>query len=162
MERNFDLPLNVLTVKEILEVCQGNISVSRTERCNKDALIRGVVDRGTDEFLSTVSGVVRAKLDAIRGSRKRVREDKQEQRRVVRRIDSLTMSSNWQEEHDVSQFMDLPSQEQVKDCYRMFYEQSGTRAVELGICGVCAREVNVEHQENVQFAYLCLLVLKRA
>jgi hypothetical protein len=54
------------------------------------------------------------------------------------------MSSNWQEEYDVSQFMDLPSQEQVKDCYRMFYDQTGARAVELGICGVCAREVNVE------------------
>ena len=143
MNSEGNISLNVLTVKELLDLCSGNLSLSRGERCNKDAIIGAVMSRGSDELITAAFDFVKVKDASIGSSRKREREGRQEQRRVVRHLDVLAGISGWQDEHDVSHFMDLPTVEDVKNCYRAFYEDTGMRAVEMGICAVCAREVNV-------------------
>ena len=55
----------------------------------------------------------------------------------------LLGSSSWQDDRDVSHFMDLTSGEEVKNCYHAFYDGMSMGAVEMEICDVCAREVNV-------------------
>ena len=138
-----DLSLTVLTIKELLTLCVGQIVLSRVERGSKNAIIDAIMCRGSDGLISAAFQAVNIKLESIATSKKRVRDGNQERRRVVRRLDVLSGSSSWQDDRDVSHFMDLPSGEEIKNCYRAFYDGTSMGAVEMEICGVCAREVNV-------------------
>ncbi|EMD31577.1 hypothetical protein CERSUDRAFT_78030 [Gelatoporia subvermispora B] len=75
-------------------------------------------------------------------SRKRKRVDADATRRVARRMDEGT----GREEYDgcaLDEFMKPPTESEVLNCYRAFYEATSNAAVEMAVCAVCAREVDV-------------------
>ena len=89
MNSGNDISLNVLTVKELLDLCSGYLSLSREERCNKDAIIGAVMGRASDELITAAFDFVKVKLASIGSSRKRGQDGRQEQRRVLRHLDVL-------------------------------------------------------------------------
>ncbi len=43
-------------------------------------------------------------------------------------------------QRDISKFLDLPSADEVKECYRRFHQATSNEAVATSVCGVCGRE----------------------
>ena len=76
------------------------------------------------------------------GKRKGANDDTYRVRRVVRPLESQHIS-NLHNAHDISQYMNIPTDDQRKDCYRAFYEATGSDAVAIATCGICAREVGL-------------------
>ena len=44
-------------------------------------------------------------------------------------------------EYLIEKFLDLPTKDEVKECYRKYYVATSNAAVRMTVCGVCAREV---------------------
>ncbi len=45
--------------------------------------------------------------------------------------------------HDINKFLDLPSDDHLKECYSQFYNATSNAATKDVICAVCAREISV-------------------
>jgi hypothetical protein len=73
--------------------------------------------------------------------RKRKRCENQTSRRVARRVgvDDIDLD-------DSKAFLELPTAPQMIDCYRAFFDATSNRAMAFVVCGVCARNVNVDQQ----------------
>ena len=70
--------------------------------------------------------------------RKRKRDEEQVERAVRPQITDDDGDVN-----DEDSFMDLPSEEEVCQCYKVFYDATSLSAVQTKVCGVCARECGV-------------------
>ena len=137
--------ISVLSRKQIREAVIGTTTLSRSALSLKTKLLDAVNDI-TDEVLKDkLRGLAAEKKAALaqkvqdtqRGV-KRKRVEQQFRRRVEKRMEVL--------EEDISaardEFMSLPTQEETKECYRQFYAATGSAAFSMGVCAICAREVN--------------------
>ena len=52
--------------------------------------------------------------------------------------------------YDASRFLDLPTGNELRMCYRRFYDATSNRAVEMTVCAVCAREIDVWKEDVVE------------
>ena len=57
------------------------------------------------------------------------------------------------DDHDVNHYLDLPSQSEVKELYRQFFDATSKDALEKVVCGVCARDCG-RKQEQVETLHL--------
>ncbi|KAM6489329.1 hypothetical protein JOM56_015230 [Amanita muscaria] len=133
----------ILSVQEIRHLLQGKISFPRAVLLRRETLIQFLLDSSDP----TVHALIHSAADAKRTKRssekekrltdrKRKREEEQQARRTVPRLDDLT-----DDNRDTSKFLELPSIEQVRYCYRQFYAATSNAAVATTVCGVCAREL---------------------
>lgn len=63
---------------------------------------------------------------------------------MARRLEEKGESSSWEKPHDITTFLDLPSDQEVKQSYRDFYNATSQKLVEMCICSVCGCEVGIK------------------
>jgi hypothetical protein len=49
-----------------------------------------------------------------------------------------------------SKFLNLPSEDEVKDCYRAFFEATSNNGLQTFICAICARESDIVNGETIE------------
>ena len=54
------------------------------------------------------------------------------------------------EDYGPSKFLELPTEEERRNCYAAFYQATSNDAVKMGVCGVCAQECNIIADELVK------------
>lgn len=138
--------LSVLTVDEILLLVSETLVIPRSIRKRKNPLINYVIENSTPALSEAIQDAIQAKLSKRRrdtkhrlAERKRKRAEDQHSRRTTRRLEEAL-----DDVRDTSKFLELPSEEQVKSCYRQFYEATSNTALAMAVCGVCARELSVK------------------
>jgi hypothetical protein len=110
--------ISTLTVKNILNLLKGGLTFSRDERLNKNILLDSILMRATPEQLQLLRDVALEKETTMQSgqlakavSRKRKSEDIENTHRTKSRLDS-TLPDN--KAHDVSKFLEVPTEEDVK------------------------------------------------
>lgn len=149
-----------LTVREIIVRFKNILTLSREERSKKDILIAHILQDGLPEQLNFLRQAGQNKRQAkLEGTEVRTRKRKQREtniryhrRQAARREESGQEFEAVREEgeaicceasapEDHSQFLSLPTDDEVKACYRAFYESTSNAALASKICAVCAREL---------------------
>ncbi|KAJ3511695.1 hypothetical protein NLJ89_g3948 [Agrocybe chaxingu] len=133
---------------DLLEICKDRLVLSRIDRETKTNLIAAIVSKGS-AALHIIAREKVAKMEELRNGatqstnqdRKRKREEAQQHRRLGRRVEEGIIG--WQELPDMDKFMELPTSETVKECYRAFYNATSASAVQMTVCGVCGQEVGI-------------------
>ncbi|TFK88570.1 hypothetical protein K466DRAFT_488611, partial [Polyporus arcularius HHB13444] len=123
-----------LTKQELIALAKGQLVVTREARKTKSTLLAHMLQEGSAELLASMQAMV----DEKDASRKRRRTEAQHARRVAQRTDPPPP-----QEADPSRFLELPSEEQRKVCYREFIDATSNAALAYAVCAVCAREVGV-------------------
>ncbi len=123
-----------LTKQELTELARGHLTLGRDARGTKAAMIAFMMEGGSDELLASMRAAVAQKEDA----RKRRRGDAQQQRRVAQRTEPPSTVP------DPLRYLELPSEEQRRDCSRQFLAATSNAAMAMAVCAICAREVSVQ------------------
>lgn len=132
-----------LTVQELRSLTNGKLEIPRSHREQKATFAEYVISHGTSELLESVgSAVLRKEKEAEERARNRKRKlaDDKASRRKRARVEAGFADPD--EPRDVSKFLELPSEERVRECYRQFYAATSNSSLEMAICAVCAREVD--------------------
>ena len=127
--------LALLPIPEILSIVKDSLQILRPQRARKDVLIRYVLEHASAPLLSVLEEAVRSRTPDQPLKRKRNFE--RFQARKARRAEEIE-----QDVHDVSKFLELPSESDVHRCYQNFYNATSDAALKTTVCGICAREVN--------------------
>ncbi|KAF8220852.1 hypothetical protein L208DRAFT_1537408, partial [Tricholoma matsutake] len=51
------------------------------------------------------------------------------------------------EDHDINYFLELPTEEEVRECYHQFHKVTSNSALELSTCGVCTQEISMQQDQ---------------
>lgn len=144
--------ISQLAIRDILARLKGVLTFSRQERQNKDSLLDRVLNHASQEHLEFLREVARQKMEGqvVRGSEgsrglKRKRTRQGDQRRTARQLDDDI--SEGVEEYDPSKFLELPANDELKNCYTRFWKATCNAALEMDTCGVCARECSIIENE---------------
>lgn len=124
---------------ELLDVARGAISVPHEVRWTKEALIDYLVANNTPIFAAQALAIA-----GLRDERKRRLEEEHKTRRVTQQ-----MAEEAEAARDTGAYLGLPTDAERMECNRAFYEATLNAALEMGVCGVCAREVGV-HSEGLE------------
>ena len=144
----FVISVSRLTKVEILDVVKPFCSIPRSVGRRKKEMIEYILRVAPIEVLQILERL--SSLPRLYG-RKRSLDflDEQEDEsfdhcRKKRRIDV--------QEEDVfsSKFLNLPSEDEVKDCYRAFFEATSNNGLQMFICAVCARESDIVNGETME------------
>ena len=160
MDSEIRSALYELTVKEIMARLKGILTFSQEHRASKDALIGHVLQNAPTQ---QVSFLRQAGLDkreekiqgqqAAEETRKRRRNNQQNTRRTAQRLESSALTPEGEtDDPPTSPFLRLPTDTQVKGCYREFYKATSNAAMATGICGVCARALDVITNKVVPYS----------
>lgn len=137
-----------LTVKEILTRLKGKLPFSREQRASKVLLVDHVLAHASSHEINFLRQAGIDKRSAREGpqterTRKRDRgDDQQDIRRTAQRLEADDIVPEEDPDQNISTFLRLPTDDQVKRCYRNFYEATSNSAIKTAICGVCARELD--------------------
>lgn len=134
-----------LTISKLCELAHGLITIPRSVRDRKEILVEHLLAARCAEFCARVRTYIDIRGDVDPATKKRKRKE----RPVVCRKAARLEATIAEEIRDTSQFLQLPSDTQVKACYRQFYEATSNPAVEMTVCAVCAREVGVRDDRVV-------------
>jgi hypothetical protein len=134
--------ISQLSLKEILARMKGVLAIPNANRGQKDMLLDFVLENAPQDQVDFLRKAGQAKSKAknvptgVAGSaHKRKRVETLETRRIAQRLDGGDESDS-----DLSKFLQLPTPQEVKICYREFYNATSNNAVATYVCGVCARE----------------------
>ncbi|KAF9234215.1 hypothetical protein BU15DRAFT_79235 [Melanogaster broomeanus] len=135
--------LNNLMVAEILHGLHGILSMSMAERKNKAVLVQCVLDHAPGEKVEelTLAGWRKREENA---NKRKCKWEATSHRYWVKRRRKETECVGDQHLHGTPgeevDFMQLPSEKELKECYKRFYAATLNDALVAGICGVCAHE----------------------
>jgi len=161
-----------LSICEITARLKGVLKISHEQWHNKECLLDHVVDHAPSEHFEFLCNAGQEKMKAmekegrqgqIAATRKCKRTEEAPQRCIAPRIDEVCE----EDDYNPSQFLWCPSDEEVKECYRKFFNATSNAALQSGTCSICARECST-HDDGLTEVYLdCLsnadrLVPKRA
>ncbi|KAG1865004.1 hypothetical protein DFJ58DRAFT_838742 [Suillus subalutaceus] len=116
------------------------------EECSKkDKLVARILTSAPQEqidFLQQAGQMKKQEAEGKRleGTRKHKCADDCLAHRVAQRLDDMEEETPAKDAYDSARFLELPSTEEVKDCYRKFYDATSNAALASGVCGVCVRE----------------------
>jgi hypothetical protein len=142
-----------LTVLEILHCLRGVLSFSVAERNKKALLVERTILQAPVDKLEELKVAGLRKGEEIVEHRKRKRRTTQNHYRTKRRRVEVD-SAVGVEEYDVGDnpaFLQLPTEEETKNCYRKFFEATSNEALSSAVCGICARECGVMDEKLVSF-----------
>ena len=126
-----------LDVQTILAATKGRLVVPFHFRRIKSRLTQFVSENLTPE-LSDILLASLAERDSrqakLSSQAKRKRQDVQTPSRKTARVDTNYL------EHNPDRFLEPPSDETIKNCYRQFYDATSNSALRLSVCAVCGRE----------------------
>jgi len=147
--------LSALTIKEILKICRDSgLSIPTSASSRKQNLldfVAGSVDGKVHEKLQRAA-IEKVNSKSMRsGKHPCIEESSHPSRQVRRHIEEFRQVIS-REDYDSSKFLDLPSESEVKGCYRHFYNATSNNAVRMVVCAICAREVScLEDEVSTQF-----------
>ncbi len=149
--------LALLTCRTIYEACaKYGLSVpSSIRRGGKESLIGFLIEKASrpllDRLLHEAEDI--GKVDDVGRKRKRGLDDEDRyDRRCRRREDDGLRVVMPRSNYDTSRFLDLPTGEELRTCYQRFYDATSNRAVEMTICAVCGREIDMWKDDVVEVA----------
>lgn len=147
-----------LTIKEILARLKGILTFSRLQRSSKDALIDHVLEKAPAQQITFLQQAgLNKRKEKIQGAkaaeetRKRRRSNEQNTRRTAQRAESSHSPEDETDDPTTSPFLRLPTNAQVRSCYREFYKATSNAATATGICRVCARALDVVTEKVVPY-----------
>jgi hypothetical protein len=129
--------MNNLTVSDILESIRGVVSFSTAERNSKSLLIDRAIFELPVEKLEVLKGDGVTRGKEVEEQRNRKRKATHIRYRNKRR--RLHAQSEDENSND-SEFLQLPTEEEKRSCYRRFFEATSKEALKSAVCAVCARE----------------------
>ncbi|KIJ07945.1 hypothetical protein PAXINDRAFT_18889 [Paxillus involutus ATCC 200175] len=129
--------MNNLTVSDILESLRGVVSFSTAERNSKSLLIDRAIFELPVEKLEVLKGDGVTRGKEVEEQRNRKRKATHIRYRNKRR--RLHAQSEDENSND-SEFLQLPTEEEKRSCYRRFFEATSKEALKSAVCAVCARE----------------------
>ncbi|KIK28379.1 hypothetical protein PISMIDRAFT_91012, partial [Pisolithus microcarpus 441] len=144
--------INQLPKTAIIALLAGKLSLSNEERRCKERLLTRVLAETSSDVLHFLQaeGQRHAEAKMERRSCKRKRDQQNDKPNKVAR----TVRNTGEEaqptavQNHTTDFLQVPSPEEVKDIYRAFYCATGNDALACKTCGVCARECSVK-EDNV-------------
>jgi hypothetical protein len=108
-------------------------------------------------MVATLMRSVEEKKRLRRMSKKRTNSDEVEfdfLKRARRRLDDFQIGKS-RNMYDETKYLEKVGVDEVKSCYRAFFEGTSNKALKMDICGVCAREVFVNNLgEEIQVFYV--------
>jgi len=140
--------LSYLTVKEILASLRGHVTFTNHVRNNKQLLVQHVLEHVPPQQLQDLLGQAQLKRgeEAKKAASRRSSQKCKRDLSVESEVERWHASKFSPEESDVEealQFPQLPRLAETKRCYARFYAATSNEAVEICVCGVCARECSV-------------------
>jgi hypothetical protein len=140
--------ITVLTVMELRNISrQRNFALPRAALASKDHLLSYIEQYASSDDIAAF--VDEAEKKRERQSRKRCYIDEDNEHKRVRRQTGEFQPVKPRDHYDGDRYLDVPIIDDVKSCYRSFYERTSNKMVKMAVCGVCARELLVQ-DENVQ------------
>ena len=141
--------ISQLIVAELLDHMRGNLQIPRANSKQKELLLDYIFANGSPDLFAQLSDAAAnkqtlqvQKREGNLAARKRKRNENQNERRTTARLEEIV-----EEDQDTAKFLELPTEERVKECYRQFYKGMSNAAVEMAVCAVCAREAGVQSDQ---------------
>ena len=119
--------LQRLSVEELKDCARHRLPLPKSVVGRKETIITHILDRASEDLRAVIREAIRKK------SSKRQREEDHDT--IIARN-----PPHLRDDHDVNQYLDLPSDTEVKELYRQFFHATSNAAVQRVVCGVCARE----------------------
>lgn len=134
-----------LTRTQLQECARGRVELPRAVLKSKDALVAYILASGCEEIFEEIRNRILNKEMGLvnREVGSETRKRKREERKVAHRKVARLETSLGEEAHDTSKFLELPTDAQVKTCYRQFYEATSNEAIRMEVCAICAQERSV-------------------
>ena len=151
---NFERDVHELSIVEILELCNGQISFSREQRRHKALAVYRVATAAPLHVRISLQMAGRQKRERKARAREATRERNLQRDRdwhQGRRRQSEPQISSAEEPWDTTRFLQLPSSQQLKNCYSRFYNATSNRALRRSTCAVCARNRLVSEVGETRF-----------
>lgn len=151
MDPSLRQDISQLSIKEISSQLKGILAVTRALRLNKDLLLDHILANAQPELLDVLREAGRSKVAAQdqaqqlrENTRKRKRVETENTRRTAARVEEESVAIE-HGHHNIHKFLELPTSEEVDSCYHKFWEATSNKALQMSICGVCAREVSIHN-----------------
>jgi hypothetical protein len=151
-EDEFRRAISTLTLREILGRLKGILPCSNQHRSNKELLVEHILSSAPIEQIEFLQQLAEEKKNtkaATSLALKRKRTENRQAARQARRVDNIVTEeeqsalAQFEEDHNIDQFLELPTKEEVQECYRQFHDATSNNALELSICGICAQEISM-------------------
>lgn len=140
-----------MTVHEILAQFKGILTFSKKIQDDKALLVEHVVSSASAEHLNFLQQLVQSKKEAKTTSSLAVKQKRTEYHHIAsqaRQMESIITKKNraaqLEEDHNVNRFLELPTEDDILECYCQFHEATLNSALELLICSVCAQKISVQ------------------
>jgi hypothetical protein len=136
---------SILTLDETRMLArQEGFQIPRSAPTRKEDLQAFIIQKASANVISALTVFAREKEERRSSyqSRARVEEAGGGRPGVRRRVEEYRPVKA-RHTYDQSKYLDLPTADEVKACYRHFYEATSDNALKMVICAVCAREVGV-------------------
>ena len=125
--------LEKLSVAELKACARHHLHIPKVIAGRKATIITHLLQHDSHELRATIREAIQARQSRHADGRKR-RHEEDHSPLPARNPPHLA------DEHDVTHYLDLPTEVEVKDLYRRFFESTSKIAVERVVCAVCARE----------------------
>jgi len=142
-ERDLQETICHLTIKEILAEMKGKLMFTTEERRRKNTLIERIVQSAAATDLQKLHDAgSRKKVKGSAGPRSGLKRKRTETNSEPHAGQSI-VDEDEMDTKASCEYLQLPTEAQKRKCHRQFLEATSNAAVELCICGVCARECGV-------------------
>lgn len=151
--------LSCLSVSVIQGIAKGSLTIPNHQRRTKDLLINYILENADARLKDKLEEAVNRRTSDRPLKRKRPAAEFPEDTTEVNHDMSnfldlpppprkaARVNANYLE-HDLDRFLEPPSDEAIKSCYRQFYNATSSSALMLSVCAVCGRERD-HHPHNV-------------
>ena len=126
--------LSILTLDQLRTLCHGMLKLPCSIGSQKSKIIDAIEGSGMQELQMAAFEAAKMKYDE-KSDKKHKWEEVQFTRRVARKLEEGEPSS-WENPHDITNFLDLPSDQEVKQCYHDFRLNSQLRCAFVVSVGV--------------------------
>lgn len=109
-----------------------------TDRRNKQDLVSWILQNSSNAILSQLMTFVTHSGAEHTTKRPRTEDGSNDNERDARRVRGNDLPSQPE-----SRFMDIPTDTELKKCYRSFYDATSNDSLRSGICGICGRQAFV-------------------
>lgn len=138
--------LGQLTITELKQVIRGRLELPHSHSQRKEQILSWILGHADDSVRDELEEKCREKAAMMREKdreRKRKRAASRQTQRKARRMEHVEAQST----HDIDKYLELPTDDELLQCFRDFIAATSNEAVKHVICGVCAREVHQKDDE---------------
>jgi len=135
-----------LTSKEIVNTARGQgFQIPRSASRRKEDLLAFIAQNASPNIISAlVLQAHKKETSEPKGRKRRRTEEPEGERPHIRRRVVEFRPVKPRHTYDHNKYLELPTADEVKACYRCFYEATSNAAVKMVVCGVCSREVGIQ------------------